>query len=83
MIFSDNALYEFIKRQRKVEQKWMFHGDVDDADFGVETDKYQWCSRVLEGKTSAGSMLYYFQQNYSESEQAFIRTLEDLIRHCL
>jgi hypothetical protein len=74
----NNSLIEFLERNIKNEQKWMYHYDIDDCAFGVETDKYRWCRQVLDGKCDIAALIQYFETYYPHDEQHFIQKLREL-----
>ena len=75
----NEKLLDYLKRVIRIELKWMYHYEVDDQDFGIETDKYSWCSRVACGNINIESLLNYFERNYSKDEQQFIKNIKDLL----
>lgn len=73
---NDN-LVQFLKMTMKYELKWMYHYDVEDEAFGVETDKYMWCKRIIEGKDSIQVLLDYFTKYYPNDEAHFISKVKE------
>lgn len=70
-------LQQYLEKTVKYELKWMYHYDVEDAAFGVETDKYRWCMNVLDG-VSIQELLNYFTKYYSNDEAHFISRIKEL-----
>lgn len=67
-------LREYIERCLKGELKWMYHYDIDDHMFGVETDMCRMCRKLLDGYP-VGLAIEYFEQNYPRDEAKFIERL--------
>jgi hypothetical protein len=72
-------LQEFLEKIVKSELKWMYHYDVDSEVFGVETDRYSWCKRVLDGNISIHSLLDYFTRQYPNDEKDFISHIKEIM----
>jgi hypothetical protein len=56
----------------------MHSHDVDDIAFGIQTDRYTWVCKVLQGECSVEIMIEYFERNYPNDERAFIDYLKEL-----
>ncbi|MDF2534242.1 MAG: hypothetical protein K0R18_399 [Bacillales bacterium] len=75
----NQELRDFVIRCYKIELKWMYHYEVDDDMFGVETDRYQWCSKMLDG-LPVEMAIEYFEKHYPKDEVRFIERLKELAR---
>lgn len=73
----NQELQSFVTRCLKVELKWMYHYEVDDDMFGIETDRYQWCRKILDGYP-VEMAIEYFEKHYSNDEKRFIEKLKEL-----
>lgn len=77
---SNDNLLDYLSTIRKSELKYMHSHDIDDSDFGVETDKYRVCNAVLSGTMAPESMLNYMKKYYGdEYEKDFINNVERLM----
>jgi len=72
-------LTQYLEVTMKYEMKWMYHYDVDDEAFGVETDKYIWCRNTLEGNCSVHELVEYFEKYYPNDEAQFISRLKEFM----
>lgn len=75
----ESRVKAFLQRTMKNELKWMYHYDIDDEAFGVETDKYRWCKLVVDGKASIEDLLEYFTKYYPNDEKYFIIKIKELM----
>ena len=76
----NSNLRNFLEKTKKLELKHMYHYEIDDTLFGVETDKYEWCKDVLEGYSSIYQMISFFDRYYAKDEIEFIEKLKELAR---
>lgn len=72
-------LVVYLQTCRKIELKWMYHFEVEDLDFGMETDKYRMVTNTLEGYTQIDQLIEYFERYYSDTERIFIDTIKKLM----
>lgn len=73
-------LYEFLDTVKRSELKFMYSYDIDDDQFGIETDRYIWCKKVLEGTATIDDLLTYFIKHYAKHEKTFIETISNFIK---
>ena len=74
----NEKIRDYLKSVVATELKWMYHYEITDEDFGIETDQYARCMEVLKGNRSVKSLIDYFITQYGESESVFLATLRDL-----
>ncbi len=68
----------FLERMIKSELKWMYHYDIDSEMFGIETDRYSYAKRVLDGDTAIENMISHFERFYPNDEADLIHHLKFL-----
>lgn len=73
----NQELEAYVKRCLKIELKWMYHYEVDDEDFGIETDKCRVCRMLIDGYP-VELAIEYFEKNYGKDEKHFIERLKEL-----
>jgi len=75
----NDKLLEFLETLKKTELKYMHSLEVDDPAFGVETDRFSWCKKVLENRCSIDDMIAYFEKYYPNDEKPFVLKLKELV----
>ena len=76
----NEKLLDYLKMVLKGELKWMYHYEINDDMFGIETNLYAWCKRVIEGNKNIENLLKYFQQHYASDEEKFIKNIQELLK---
>ena len=70
-------LEEFLQREIRGEQKWMYHFNIDDPCFGIETDKCRICKNLLEGRQIIENTIIYLEKFYPNEERNLINKLKE------
>jgi len=70
-------LRELLQREIRDEQKWMYHYDIDDPCFGIETDIYKICKNLLEGRQNIKNTIIYLEENYPNEKRNLINKLKE------
>lgn len=78
---SNSSIRNYLLKVLRNEQKWMYHYNIDDPCFGIETDKYRVVSLVLDNKWDISKLIDYLEDNYGDDERYFIDQLIKLSRY--